>query len=342
MGRKVKKFNIKDLAKEAGVSISTVSRVLNNHPDVSESLRKKVLAIIEKNNFTPDKATERPFRINVVIGVGDITDYISSILTGIEVAANEANIEISIQRVTGRISLLNNCRIWRSDALIIISGNDLLSQVPEVANAEIPCMLINSKIDYCNVGCINNEFSFTMNQLLNHLHSFGHKKIAFLSASPVTLDSYKKRVAAYKEFMSSIGEKPNKLLIPPYRVAHIEGIGIDKEAGYQSTLQLLFQHPEVTAIACANDELAIGCYKACFDYGKRIPQDISIVGFDDQSFAKYMTPSLTTVKLHLAQAGKLAVKSLKDYLKGKANSLPQLDLPTELIVRNSVARIEEK
>ena len=342
MGRKAKNFNIKHLAEEAGVSISTVSRVLNNHPDVSEKLRKKIQQIIDKNAFVPDKATERPIRMNVVIGVGDITDYISSILTGIEVAANEANVEISIQRCTGRISLLNSCRIWRSDALIIISGNGLLEQVSEVADAEIPVMLINSELQYRNVGSINNEFAFTQQQLLSHLYSFGHKKIAFLTTEPLEVDSYKKRIAAYKEFMTSIGEKPNKLLIPPYHVSHIEGIGIDKEAGYQSTLQLLFQHPEVTAIACANDEIAIGCYKACFDYGKRIPQDISVVGFDDQSFARYMTPGLTTVKLHLPQAGKLAVKFLKDFIKGKICELPHINLPTELLNRNSVGRVEIK
>lgn len=342
MARKAKNYNIKHLAEEVGVSISTVSRVLNNHPDVSEHLRKRVQAVIDKTDFVPDKANERPIRINVVIGVGDITDYISSILTGIEVAASDENVEISIQRCTGRISLLNSCRIWRSDALIIISGNDLLDQIPEIADAEIPCMLINSELEYRNVGCINNEFAFTQQQLLNHLHSFGHRKIAFLTTSPVELDSYKKRISVYKEFMTSIGEKPNKLLIPPYRVSHIEGIGIDKEAGYQSTLQLLFQHPEVTAIACANDEIAVGCYKACFDYGKRIPQDISVVGFDDQSFARYMTPGLTTVKLHLPQAGKLAVKFLKDFIKGKIGELPHISLPTELLNRNSVARVEEK
>lgn len=342
MARKVKDFSIKHLAQEAGVSISTVSRVLNNHPDVSESLRKKVQAIIDKNSFVPDKVNERPIRINVVIGVGDITDYISSILTGIEDAANELNVEVSIQRCTGRISLLNCCRLWRSDGVIIISGNLLLDQVQTVADADIPCMLINSHMEYRNVGCINNEFGFTMQQLLNHLHSFGHRKIAFLCAAPENLYSYRKRVEAYKKFMVSINEKPNRLLVPAYRVAHIEGIGIDKEAGYQQTLQLLFQHPEVTAIACANDELAMGCYKACFDYGKKIPQDISVVGFDDQSFAKYLTPSLTTVKLHMPQAGKLAVSSLKDFIKGKINELPRFNLPTELITRNSVTRVVEK
>ena len=148
MARKAKNFSIKHLAQEAGVSISTVSRVLNNHPDVSEVLRKKVQAIIDKNSFIPDKVHERPIRINVVIGVGDITDYISSILTGIEDAANELNVEISIQRCTGRISLLNCCRLWRSDGVIIISGNLLLDQIQSVADADIPCILINSYILY--------------------------------------------------------------------------------------------------------------------------------------------------------------------------------------------------
>ena len=79
MPRKSKKINIRLVAEEAGVSLASVSRVLNNHPDVSEALRRQVMAVVEKNNFTPDKSVERLLRISVIVGVGDITDYIATI-----------------------------------------------------------------------------------------------------------------------------------------------------------------------------------------------------------------------------------------------------------------------
>ena len=97
MPRKSKKINIRLVAEEAGVSLASVSRVLNNHPDVSEALRRQVMAVVEKNNFTPDKSVERLLRISVIVGVGDITDYIATILTGMGLAANAEGIELSIQ-----------------------------------------------------------------------------------------------------------------------------------------------------------------------------------------------------------------------------------------------------
>ena len=114
MPRKSKQVNIRLVAEEAGVSLASVSRVLNNHPDVSESLRRQVLAVVEKNNFTPDKSVERLLRISVVVGVGDITDYVATILTGMGLAANTEGIELSIQRCSGRLPLLRACRLWRS------------------------------------------------------------------------------------------------------------------------------------------------------------------------------------------------------------------------------------
>lgn len=341
MARKVKQFSIKDLAKEAGVSISSVSRVLNNHSDVSEELRKKIQAIIDQSHFTPDRSQERPIKINVVIGVGDITDYISSILTGIYWEAEKLNVEISIQRCcTDRISLLRLCRTWRSDAVILISAEHLHSQLDELCEADIPCMLIDSKTDNKSIGYIFMETVFGINQLLRHLETNGHSDLAMLAADPFDMEIHQTRYKIFCEYMRSINKEP--ILIPLYPLKHIEGIGRAKAAGYQQTLQLLQSHPEITAIICLNDEIAMGCYKACFDSGKRIPEDISIVGFGDESFAKYMLPGLTTSKSPLTQSGRLAVDYLQEYISGKIDRLPQVELPSELIIRESVTSIIRK
>lgn len=341
MPRKVKQFNIRDLAKEAGVSISSVSRVLNNHSDVSEELRKKIQTVIDLHEFSPDRAEERAIRINVVIGVGDITDYISSILTGIYWEAEKLNVEISIQRCcTDRVSLLRCCRVWRSDAVILVSAEHLYPQLESLFNADIPCMLVDGRTEQRPVGYIFMETVFGTNQLLRLLENNGHREIAMLAADPFDMEIHQTRYKIYREYMRSIGKEP--VLIPLYPLKHIEGIGRAKAAGYQQTLQLLQEHPETTAIICLNDEIAMGCYKACFDSDVRIPEDISIVGFGDESYAKYMLPGLTTSKTPLTQAGRLAVDYLKEYISGKIDRLPQVILPSELIIRGSVAPVKQK
>lgn len=338
MPRKAKKINISLVAKQADVSPASVSRVLNNHPDVSETLRKRVMQVIEKNNFSPDKAVQRQMRVNIIIGVGDITDYIATILTGMELAANEENIEISIQRCTGRISLLRFCRIWRSDAVVIISGNRLLPEVPSLAEAGLPSMLINCRTDDPSglIGYIYNDTRMSTMQLLRYLNAQGHRRIAYLAGSPDTVESYRERLGAYRDFMVSIGESPEQFVVSPYPIGHVDGLGRDKEAGYQQAMQLFARKSEETALVCANDEIAFGCYKACFDCGKRIPEDISIAGCDDQSFAKYVSPGLTTIRLQLTQTGRRAIHYLADYLRGKLTELPREHLPSELVIRSSV------
>ncbi|MGN1365845.1 MAG: LacI family DNA-binding transcriptional regulator, partial [Victivallis vadensis] len=164
----------------------------------------------------------------------------------------------------------------------------------------------------------------------------GHRRIAYLCAEPPN-QSYQERVRAYREFMAAIGESADRFLVPPCPIGHIDGIGRDKEAGYQQTVQFLKGQERATAFVCANDEIAFGCYKACFDNGLRIPEDISVAGCDDQSFAKYLSPGLTTIRLPLISRGKRAIHCLSDYLRGKQSGLPREYLLPELVIRSSVA-----
>ena len=336
MPRKSKKINIRLVAEEAGVSLASVSRVLNNHPDVSEALRRQVMAVVEKNNFTPDKSVERLLRISVIVGVGDITDYIATILTGMGLAANAEGIELSIQRYTGRLPLLRACRLWRCNAVAVISGTEWLDEISALAASGIPCMLINTPLEGERIGYLCSNSYHAALQMLKYVHSQGHRRIAYLGAEPPNR-SYQDRMRAYGEFMESIGEAADSLLVPPYPVGHIDGIRRDKEAGYQQTMQLLSRAPDVTAFVCANDEIAFGCYKACFDSGLRIPDDVSVVGCDDQSFAKYLSPGLTTIRMPLTYMGRRSIHILGDYLRGKLAVLPQEHLPAELVIRNSAA-----
>ena len=197
-------------------------------------------------------------------------------------------------------------------------------------------MLIETPLERENVGYFCHDSRRAMQQMLNYVHSLGHRRIAYLEADPPNL-SYQNRLDAYRELMESIGESPDAFRIPPYPVGHIDGIGRDKEAGYQQTMQLLSSYPGVTAIVCANDEIAFGCYKACAEKGVRIPEDVSVVGCDDQSFARFLSPGLTTIRLPLTYMGRRAIQSLGDFLRGNQTALPKEHLLRELVIRNSAA-----
>lgn len=334
MARKKQPFNIRRIAEEAGVSLASVSRVLNNHADISESLRRKVLAAIEANNLVPDKAVERPLRISVIFDVGDITDFISSILTGMGDAANDLGIELSIQRCVGNVSLLRACRNWRCDGVAIICGKTLNHELPSLAAAHLPCMLIDNYYDGPMCGYIGNASYDCTRQIMQYLDSIGHRRIAYLCGEPPN-DDYDERLRAYNGFMESIGQADPALRIPSELNLFMDSIGRDKERGYQQAKRVISQLPDVTAMVCANDEIAMGCYRGCFDMGRRVGQDLSVVGYDDQSFARHLAPGLTTIHIPLTDIGRRIIRVLHDYLHGTIKELPREIITGELVVRGS-------
>ena len=111
------------------------------------------------------------------------------------------------------------------------------------------------------------------------------------------------------------------------------------EAGYNQCMQLLLTCPEITAVFCTNDEMAIGAIKACWDADLRVPEDISVIGFDDIPYGRYLHPALSTVKQPLTELGFRAVKYLDEFLKNRRNDLPCETLETELVIRDSVMNI---
>lgn len=336
MARKAKNINIQKVAEAAGVSVATVSRVLNNHSDISESLRRKVSSVIESCGFVADKAVKRTLRLSVVIGVGDITDYISSILTGMGVAALEEGIELSIQRCLGKASLLKSCRIWRSDGVAIICGDNLEKELPALEEAGIPCVVFGCCSPSRTIGNICGSPAIGTPLLEQYLYSLGHRRIAYLCGEPPCAD-YDARLGTYVDFMKAAGAYDPELIVPAWPGISIDGIGRDKECGYQQASSLFSRGMDVTCLLCANDEIAFGCYRACAEHGRRVPDDISITGYDDQSFARYLVPGLTTVRVPLASTGRKVVQQLADFLRGRIPTLSTVQYSRELLVRGSTA-----
>lgn len=342
MARHRKEINIKLVAEEAGVSLATVSRVINNRTDVSEEVRRRVSAVVEKFNFAPTKGSERRFNIGVIVVMDSslVNEYISQVLDGIADYSDGGQLDITVifYRIAPNAKpLLQLIRERRCDAVVLFPVDKIVDQIPHLIEAEIPTMLINGKIAANRIGYVNNESYAGAIQAMEYLAECGHRKIGFLCNALEASENHQQRLQAYLDVMARINPDYNKGWIIPHQPTNET-----TQAGYNQCGQLLEMFPEVTAIFCTNDEMAIGAIKACWDANLRVPEDISIIGFDDIPYGRYLHPALTTVKQPLTELGFLAIKSLDEFLKKEKGNLPEKTLNTKLIIRDSVAKITQE
>ena len=338
MARRKKEINIQLVAEEAGVSVATVSRVVNNRTDVSEAVRRKVAEVIEQFNFAPAKSIERRMNIGVVVTLGgpQINDYATQILDGIAGYGNNDNLDLTVilYRLRPDVKpLLQFIRERRCDAVVVISPN--MKQLDDLRDAEIPTMLINSDRIGPKMGYVSNESYSGAVKAMNYLVACGHRKIGFLCNSLNDNRDHPLRLQAYRDVLAQNGIPLNPdWIIPHHPTEHTA------DAGFDQCRSLLKHAPDVTAVFCTNDEMAIGAIKACWDMGYRIPEDISIIGFDDIPCGRYLHPALTTVHQPLSELGTRAVRYLDEFLKGQRIVLPEETLGTELVIRDSVTTVK--
>ena len=337
MPRRTKTNNIRLVSERAGVSVATVSRVVNNRTDVSEELRKKILAVIEELNFSPNKGAKRVFNIGVVLTQEKplMDEYFSELITGMSAFAGTESADLSIIMNSGsrKRSLLKQIRERRCDGVCLFAGD--MPQIAELEKAQIPVMMLNYPYRSDKIGFVNNESYGGETDALEHLIELGHRRIAFLAMDMVADETHQHRFKAYNDALKRHGiEKDEKLIIDHIPTLH------GQEAGYLQTMQLFRQASDVTAVVVSNDTMAQGTYKACWETGRKIPDDISVVGFDDLSASAYLNPPLTTVAQPLYEIGYKAANYLYLYLSGTLAELPGETLSTKLVIRNSTARLQ--
>lgn len=331
---------INQIAKASGVSISTVSRVLNNDTGVSDELRLKTLEVIERCGYKPRSNIKRCVRIAVVVS-SDCTSFESffaCLYSGISLYASAHGIDTTLihfkstptssKQKRSRQSLAKALRLRRCNGVILLSS--LEHEIPELVEANIPVMLVANRHEMNGVGYIDcNNFSGAL-ELTRYLISLGHKKIGFLCNVMTGNEDHRERLTAYRQALAS----RNLLCDEDWIIPH-SATDVSEKAGYNQAKLLLQKHPEITAIFATNDSMAFGAICACVEMGKRVPEDISVVGYDDNPTSRYYTPSLTTVRQPLRDMGYDAARYIHEKLSGKIASLPTKILENELIVRRS-------
>ena len=339
------KITIKDVANIANVSITTVSRVFNGSEGVSAKTRRRVLKVIKELGYSPSAmASGLKTRLSKSIGIAvpdTMGDFYGEIINGIEIVAtkNEYSLVISLNHriVREELSAVNFFKAKKVDGAILVttSGDDdyIRSLIDEGYNIVLldrdphGLKVDTVKIDNFRGGYIATEY------LLN----LGHSAILFIQGVPY-IDSSKERFNGYKKAL-----KDNKIKFNPDFILSGD---FTVNSGYLSIKKYLEEHGlNFTANFAANDQMAIGAMKALNDKGISVPDEVSIVGFDDSCISPYVIPPLTTIKQRREEMGKVAAELLLDRINSrhKEEKTPrQIIIPVELIKRESAISLSSK
>jgi LacI family transcriptional regulator len=333
-------ITIKDIARIINVSHTTVSRALNDSPLISESTKKKVRKIAEKYNYRPNvnarslvlaksyniglffttlkKGTSASFFLDAVRGVnGIIRDNYSLSVEGLD-DFQDFN-KISPRYFDGIILMSQSTR-----------DDDLIKHV--IKN-NIPFVLLNRESDIGNVTTILADDSVGAYKATNFLVQHGHRRIGIIEGRSEFKTSHRRK----EGYMRALEE--NRI---PYNPDWSVNGNYDLEGGYKA-MHLLLKKPEIpTGIFCLNDDMAVGAMKAIFESGLKIPQDISLIGFDDSIFASYLTPSLTSVSRPIEKMSAKGTEIMLEKIHGKENKIETIYLRTELKIRDSVRDIRKR
>lgn len=325
---------IKDVARRAGVSVTTVSRVLNNSPHpISPETRRKVLEAVAELGFCPNAAA-RSLQLNETRTIGlmlpDVANpYYSGIVRGIEdVAHHEGYTIILCNTDRSRERTLKYLRVLREKRVdgVIFMGGGVVEDAKEdrfFQQEDIPTVVIGRHSGpFPSVQIDNSEAA---KRAVLHLMARGYRHIACI-AGPPSSTTTRDRLAGYYQALAE-----NGLEHDPLWVVYAD---FTPGGGYKAVQELLKRRPRPTALFVHNDLMAVGAIKALAEEGLVIPKEIAIVGFDDIPLASYVIPTLTTVRVPVYEMGATAMRLLRDLLVGQP--VPEVTiLPVELIVRES-------
>jgi LacI family transcriptional regulator len=334
--KKNKMPTIFDIARESGVSYSTVSRTLSGFEYVKASTREKVLAAAEKLGYVPNQQARSlaggPSNLIGVLVPTLSNDYIIEILQGIDDELTSSNYNLILyttNRCQGKeATFVATIMNGAADGLLLVAPFISDYYLEALRQQDFPYVLID-QADQAEqstvVNATNRQGAYEATQYLIEL---GHRRIGFI-AGLRQLNSAIERFEGYKAALSEHGI--------PFRDDYITQGDFRMNVGHQATQKLLALAEPPTAIFAANDLSALGAMEAVREQNLRIPEDISVIGFDDISQAAVAYPKLTTVRQPLNQLGREAVKVLLKRLENPALEICRVMLETQLIIRDSCA-----
>ena len=336
----MKAVTIRDVAKLANTSKSTVSRYLNGievRKDTKESIERVIKEIDFHRNINARRlVTHNTFTLGIV--VEEISNnYYTNIFKGIEKIANEKGFTCVFYSWSSDIkdekSYLRIIPEGQVDGLILITFNkrsqDLLKEIKTI---DAPIVVVGDTGDFDDLLSVDIDNYFGISEAVRHLYSGGHRKVAYISG-PKDIAATNIRLQSFKETMMELGMDMDESWIVDSEWTN--------ESGYKAMMNLL-PIGGFTAVLASNDETAIGAIKAMRDEGLNLPEDISIIGFDDIPVASWVYPALTTVKQPFYEIGTEAAELLFSRIESKGSTVQKKSfVKPKLIIRESSKLLSE-
>lgn len=315
-------MTIKDIAKEAGVAVSTVSLVLNCKPGVGLETRRRITQLLEKNGYSIRKKPD------AFVKQGNLTfirflaenhlnerngDFFSCILNGAEKYSRDSGYTLSLMNVTSSQFEFRLSQLERQDTDgIILLASELDSKgAALLSNHRIPVIAIDTPIDYLPISSINSDDKGGAYAAVSYLYSLGHRSIGFLQGA-VEIGGLSGRTEGFYQAMNDLSL--------PVREEHVIKIDLLFDDATRQMKQYLASARSLpTAFFAGNDIIAAGCQRALIESGLRVPEDISIIGFDDGAMSTFVTPALTTMRVEREYIGMLAVQQLISAINGNTH-----------------------
>ena len=321
---------IHDVAERAGVSVATVSRVLNGKELVRDETAQHVLAAAKSLRYVPNVAARSlSIRRSQTIGIvlpAVHGEFFSEVIGGIDVAARKDNYHILVSGShsdAGEMIAVIEAMRGRVDGLLVMAPDVALTSLREQIPADLPMVLLNSADEGRDSITIDNFNG--ARSMMRHLQSLGHKRIAFIKGPQPNADA-RERLRGYRAAMG----------IGAPRELEIDG-DFTERSGHAAVEPILRLQERPTAIFAANDSMAVGALSALVDEGLNVPRDMSVVGFDDIPIAHYVSPPLTTIGVDLAELGRRAFALLGESIAEPRRDARQECIGTTLVVRKSSA-----
>lgn len=330
-------ITIKDIAKAAGVSHTTVSRALKGNPVISDETTERIQQLAEEMGYVPNTVAQSLLsRQTNTIGMvlTSIADpFMTQVVEGVEKAAQAAGFNIflsmSHNNPDQEIAVVDVFQRRRVDAIIVTSSRVGTLYSTHLNKIQIPVVLVNNQEEGQYIYSVAIDDRQGAQLAVRHLIELGHHHIGYLGA-PDRPKSNRRRMMGYQDALTDAGIPINPAL--NFSI-HIENDLSHGEAALDRLLKT-----KATAVFCYNDMSAIGLQVACWRHGVLVPQDLSVVGFDDLETAKYATPPLTTIHQPRQQLGQLAMSMVLDLLNDIETNNQRL--ACELVVRESTGPVK--
>ena len=323
---------IKDVAREAEMSVATVSRALNDHDNVTRATRERIRAIAKRLRYVPHGAarsliTRRTETLGVVLP--DLYgEFFSELIRGIDAAAREHGLHLLVSSSHGSASETGaalRALSGRVDGILIMSPHAPTTHLADDLPVTTPVVLMNTRSlgeEYLSLAIDNHGGAWKM---VEHLVDSSYRRITLIGGPADNFDA-QERLRGYREALAHFTRDG---------VGQVLDGDFSEESGHAAGVVIVGMKRRPDAVFAANDMMALGCLRAFRDAGLRVPQDIALAGFDDIPIARFVAPGLTTMRVNIAELGGRAARALIANLTGPPRPATHQVLAPELVVRAS-------